>query len=141
MELLQTVQEFNQETIFNRTGKPPMVNFSHFRIEFSVAAVKLLGLKPGDRISFFTDAKDNGIIFFGKTKNGLSLRSTSEQLKTGVRLQICCRPLIVKLLSHFGVSKNKTFRISNETTDLYGQQMWFILKDKIHKPIQWRKKS
>lgn len=138
MNLPQHIQVYNEQTVFNKRGKPPCIRFSNFRIEFSCELVKLLGLKEGDKISFYTDPKDKDIIFFGKSKNGLSLKQ-AVMLKNGVRLHICCRPLIVKLLSHFGLSNNKTFRISNETTDFYGEKLWFILKDKVHKPIQWRK--
>ena len=140
MNLPETIQVYNEETVYNKRGKPPCIRIAKSRIEFSCEAVKLLGLKKEDKISFYTDLKDKEIIFFGKSKNGLSLRQAAE-LKSGVRLQVCCRPLVIKLLSHLGLNNNKTFRISNETTDFYGEKLWFILKDKVHRPIQWRKKT
>ena len=129
-------------TIWNRRGKPPVVRIEagrNARINFSVEAVKLLGLKEGMRIAFRIHGNDKGVIYFYEQATGLALKKQM-QGKTGSRLAVYCRPLAKKLLQHFGykVDTNKTFLISNETIRVDNCSMWFINKENVHKPLQWK---
>lgn len=131
---------FNANTIWNKTGKPPLVQVDKLgRIGFSVEAVKLLGLNPADKLSFKIDYCDSNIIyFFVDNKNGIKLNAITFNRNTGVRLELYCRPLTKKLLDFFGFKDNKTFDVSSDKVD---GKYWFILKDRVHRPIKWRKKS
>lgn len=130
----------NTETLTRTSRKPPVIRISYGRIIFSVEAVKDLRLKQGDRISFITNEKDKNIVYFKKDVKGFPLMLDFKGI-TGIRLRICSRPLAQKILSFFTYNTSKTFSITNDLADVYGHKMWFILKDKIHKPIKWRKKE
>lgn len=130
---------FDATSVINKRCKPPVVRVSYGRVIFSVEAVKLLGLKVGDKISFVMNEKDKDIIYFKKDTNGLPLMTDFIGL-TGERLRICCRPLAQTILSFFSYQQSKTFSVSAELADVYGEKMWFILKSGLHKPIKWRRK-
>jgi hypothetical protein len=135
------IETFNINTIWNRRGKPPVVQISKWgHIRFSVEAVKLLCLKEGMKLSFTIDHRDKGIIYFYQSTQGMPLHCGAKT-KTGERLEIYCRPLSLKLLSFFCFSRNKTFRTTNEKITVPGatEKAWFILKDNIHKPLKWKK--
>jgi len=135
---METVEVFNSETLVRRNRKPPVVRISYGRIIFSVEAVMELGLKEGDKLSFVTNPKDRDIVYFKKDEKGIALSVDFNGL-TGARLRICCRPLAEKILSFFSCKSAKTFSITNNTADMYGEKMWFILRLGVHKPIKWRK--
>lgn len=131
----------NAHTIYNQRKKPALVQFNKVgQLRFSVEAAKEIGISEEDKITFVLDERDEGIIYFYKDKDGLPIRKELDT-KTGARYVVCCRPLISKLLAFFKYTGNKSFKVSGETADLYGKQTFFILKDNIHKPIQWRKKQ
>jgi hypothetical protein len=133
---------YNKETSWNKRGKPPVVRFSKYgHIRFSVEAIRLLGLDRDTPISFMTDARDIGVIYFFVDKKGLPLKRGTVG-KTGEGLQICCRPLAQRVMDFFGFNGiNKTFDVTNETVKTEKGNMWIILKDKIHKPIKWKRNT
>lgn len=140
-----SIEILNAETVFNKKGKPPIVFIEsgrNARINFSVEAVKLLDLKEGMRISFILLNKDKEIIYFYEDeKTGIPLKLQMDA-KSGKRLAISCRPLARKLNEHFGYGDaQKTFLLTKDKSEVEGKKMWFILKSKQHKPIQWRKKE
>lgn len=136
-----TYEIYNSETIWNRKGKPPVVRICpQGHIRFSVEAVKLLGLKKGMALTFVTNPIDTGTIYFYPDIKGLPLTSEVE-LKTGSRLEVCCRPLTKKLLSFLGFTKNKTFSLTAETTPIMeGVNAWLVSKSKCHTPVKWKTK-
>ncbi len=135
---METMEVFNSETLIRRNRKPPVVRVSYGRVIFSVEAVRELGLNEGDKLSFVTNPKDRDIIYFKKDEKGVPLAVDFKGL-TGTRLRICCRPLAEKILSFFFCKSAKTFSITKDTADMYGEKMWFILRIGVHKPIKWRK--
>lgn len=135
---METLEVLNRETLIRRNRKPPVVRVSYGRVIFSVEAVRELGLKEGDKISFVTNPKDMDIIYFKKDERGVPLAVDFNGL-TGTRLRICCRPLAEKILSFFSFKSSKTFSVTNNLADMYGEKMWFLLRLGVHKPIKWRK--
>ena len=132
------ITTFDASTTWNRRGKPPVVNLSTYgHIRFSVEAVKLLNLKEGMKIAFRIDTRDAGIIYFYEQATGIPLRK-GMNCKTGKRLEVYCRPLSLKLLNFFGFNTRKTFKLTKEQSKIGNCNMWFILKDNIHKPIKWK---
>jgi len=132
---------FNKETIWDKKGKPPLLRISPYgHIRLSVKAVEILGLKQGDGVSFMVDYRDTGVFYFYKDKNGIPLIHNTAGKKGIDGLQACCRPLCMKLLTHFGYTKNSSFDVTPEIVDTPHGKMWFVLKNNLHKPIQWRKK-
>lgn len=133
---------FNRKTHWNRRGKPPVLRFSQAgHIRFSVEAVRILGLNKGTPLSFMIDQRDDGIVYFFIDKeNGMPLCDCTNG-KNGVGLQICCRPLSLRVLSFMGLKKNITFDITTDKCETQKGGMWFVRKDKIHQPIIWRKKD
>lgn len=130
---------YNKETVWNKRGKRPVIQFNKYgHIRFSVEAVKLLGLKEKMTISFMTSPADVGVIYFFSDKKGMALRR-GNGTKSGIRLEIICRPLVLKLLNFFSYETNKTFDITSETIKINDRLSWFILKEKLHRPIKWRK--
>lgn len=134
---METLEVLNSETLIRTNRKPPVVRVSYGRVIFSVEAVRELGLKEGDKITFVTNKADKDIIYFKKDSKGFSLMLDFDGL-TGKRLRICSRPLAKKILSFFSYNTSKTFSITNNLADMYGGKMWFILKRGVHKPIKWR---
>lgn len=136
-----SIEVFDSRTIWNRRGKPAEVQISKWgHIRFSVEAVNLLNLTADMHIRFVTNSNDKGIIYFDQHSKGLPLR-IGMKCKNGVRLELYCRPLALKLLDFFGYKTNKTFRLQKATTEFADNKFWFILKDNIHKPLLWRKRS
>ena len=138
---MENIQIFTKHTVFNRRGKPPVVRLSKSgHIRFSVTACKNLDIKEGDCICFMIDARDVGIVYFYKdNKNGMPLKYCTKG-KDGINgLQICCRPMAMKILAFFNMNGNRTFDVSSETTKTCDKEMWFIIKENIHKPIKWKK--
>lgn len=135
-----SLEVFTRHTHWNRRGKPPVMRLSRTgHIRLSVEAVKILGLQKGDRISFIIDKRDNGIFYFYVDKeNGMPLKFCTRGKGQVDGLQICCRPLSQKLLDHFGYKDPKTFDISSEKSESGRGLMWFVLKEKVHKPIKWK---
>lgn len=134
---------FTRNTHWNRRGKPPVLRLSpNGHIRFSVEAVKKLGFKLGDRLSFMIDNRDNGIFYFYlDEENGMPLKFNTRGGGGVDGLQICCRPLAQKLLDYFGFKEPKTFDVTDERIKTKIGELWFVLKEKIHKPIKWRKKE
>lgn len=131
---------FNKETSWNRRGKPPVLRISYNgHIRFSVEAIKMLGFKLGDTISFMIDPRDNNVFYFFKDEKGMPLKHCTRGKDGVCGLQVCCRPLGQKLLNYFGFKENKTFDITNEVCDTIKGKMFFVLKEKVHRPIKWRK--
>ena len=130
----------NSKTNWNVSGKPAMIRISkHGVMRFTVEAVRLLKLKLDMRLTFLLHPNDNGIIYFHTHADGLPLKADAVS-KNGVALYCCGRKHAARMLEFFKISTaNKTFDITAEQSTVNGQQCWFILKDKIHKPIKWRK--
>lgn len=141
-----TYTEYNSNTIFNKRGKPPVVRIEcgkNARINFSVEAVKLLGLKEGMKLAFRTYKDDKLTAYFYEQATGIKLVAEKNNLKE-TRLAIYCRPLAQKLLEHFGFKGDckKTFVLNTVRVPIPETKCnaWIIDKEKIHTPIQWRKK-
>lgn len=135
------IEVLDNTNVWNKRGKPAVVNIdADGRVSFSVEAVKQLKLKEGMRIAFRIDHRDKGIIYFYEQATGIPLKASAET-KSGIRLSIYCRPLAQKLLSFFGFRENKSFDIDSNTVKFHSCPMWFILKEKVHKPVQWRKQK
>lgn len=138
---------YDSTTTWNKRGKPSLIRIesgNQGRIHFSVSAVNLLGLKEGSRIAFRCYKNDAGIIYFYEQATGIQLKKV-HQCKSGISLAIYCRPLGEQMLKHFGYTKDtyKTFLLKADQVTMPGTncQAWFITKENIHKPIQWRKKT
>lgn len=133
---------FNKETSWNRRGKPPVLRISrNGHIRFSVEAIRILGLKLGDTISFMIDERDCKIFYFFRDVKGMPLKHCTKGKDGVCGLQVCCRPLGQKLLDYFGFKGNKTFDITKEQCITERGKMWFVLKEKIHVPIKWRREA
>lgn len=135
---------YDINTIWNKRGKPPVVRIEagkNARINFSVEAVKLLGLHEGMRLAFRTYKNDPGIVYFYEQATGLLLKKQMEG-KSGIRLAIYCRPLAAQLIQHFGYKEdnNKTILLKADQVPMPGTKTkaWFINKDNLHKPIKWK---
>lgn len=133
---------FNKETIWNKRGKPPVLRISkNGHIRFSGVAVDILGLTLETKISFMVDARDKDLIYFYvDAEKGMPLGMVNKTIK-GNGYQICCRGLAIKLLKFIGSSGNVTFDITTDKCETPHGSMWFVRKDKIHKPIKWRKQE
>lgn len=142
---MSTYTVFSAKTDFNKRGKPAVVSIQAgkiARLSFSVEAVKLLGLAPGDAINFYTDKREPDTIYFYLDKDGFKL-NIAGTCQSGYRLAIYCRPLCRKLFTHFNYSKNimRSYDITAATTQLpNGVSAWVIVKNKLHQPVKWRKK-
>ena len=134
---------FTAKTTWKKRGKPPVLRVSTWgHIRFSVSTVKNLSLKPGDKISFMIDYRDKEVVYFFKDDDGGMVLGFCTKGSDGVNgLQVCCRPMALKILEHFGFTGNKTFDITTETCKTDRGEMWMILKSKIHKPIKWKRKE
>lgn len=130
-------------TNWNLRGKPSMVRISrHGIIRFSVSAVKQMGLNAGMKLTFMLPKKDHEIIYIYQHPKGLELKEDTVKSKEGIALYCCGRKHSTRLLEHLKISKpNTTFDITKEKTIINDQECWFIQKEKIHKPIKWRKPS
>ena len=128
----------NRETVKSTRYKPPTIQiFKMEQIRFSIEAAKILSLSKGDKIELAITEKDRGIIYFRKGDKGFELKEEKTRCG-GVRLLLCCRPLMRKIVNHFGLKQSMTYDVSNDISDFYGEKYWFILKEKIHIPIKWR---
>lgn len=135
------VEVLNRETVHSNRIKPPIVSiFERGQVRFGVEAIKVLGLSVGDKLEFLIHKEDRETIYFLKSPKGFIL--DEQKTRAGhVRLSVCSRPLVRKLMIHFGIKKSETFDITNETEDFYGSKCMVIKKSKIHVPIKWRKKE
>ena len=124
---MEVLELLNEDTVSREKTKPPVIRLSYGKILFSIEAVKLLGLKSGDKISFVIDKRDYGVIYFKKDSKGFRL-TLDLAGQTGDRLRLCCRPVYKKILEHFGINSARTYHVSSEQADVYGEKMWFILK-------------
>ncbi len=133
---------FNKETIWDKRAKPPVVRISkHGHVRFSVEAVKLLGITKDTPITFMIDPRDHDIVYFYIDKEkGLPLVNNNKSL-SGVGLQICCRPMAIRILRYFSMKNGGSFDITNDKCSTVHGEMWFIRKDKTHIPVKWRKKQ
>jgi len=138
---------YDSSTIFNKRVKPPVIRIEcgkNSRINFSCEAVKLLGLKEGMKLAFATYKEDRGIIYFYEQATGIPLKKEKNVIKNGIRLSIYCRPLTEQLIKHFGYTQDikKTFKLTADRALIPGTigKAWFILKENLHKPIQWKRK-
>lgn len=122
---------FNRHNVYNQRKKPSIVRIdcakTNSRIRFSVEAVKTLGLKATDCLTFIVLKNDKGNIYFHiDNKNGLKLR----QVKTrndAIYLEVNCRLLARKLLLHFGIKEDaRSFLITNDTTKVNDVKCWYI---------------
>lgn len=141
-----TAITFDSNTIWNKRGKPPVIRIDageQGRICFSTEAVKLLGLKEGMRITFRIYKEDKDIIYFYQQATGIPLKQM-QVVKSGSMMAIYCRPMAKNLLAHFNYdqSGHKTFTLMADTVVMPDTSCcaWFILKNNIHKPIQWKRK-
>lgn len=135
------VQIFDATTIWNRRGKPPVVNIdAKGRINFSVEAVKLIDIKAGQRISFRVHSHESDIIYFYLSATGIPLQQSAET-KSGVRLSIYARALAKTLLHKFGYTGHKTFLLTKNQVQIDNCKMWFILKSNRHIPMRWKKEG
>lgn len=134
---------FTAKTTWKKRGKPAVIRVSTCgHIRFSVSTIRNLGLGVGDKISFMIDYRDKGVVYFFKdNKAGMPLRFCTKGNNGVNGLQVCCRPMAFKIFDHMGLSKNTTFDITAETARTDSGEMWMILKDKIHKPIKWKRKE
>lgn len=133
--------EYNAETIWEKRGKPSTVRITkHGHIRFSVSAVKNLNVAEGDRITFFVDPRDVGVIYFKKDPKGIPLIKNTTGISGVNGLQICCRPLALTLLKSFNFKESKTFDLTGEITnnEKYGK-LWVIVKDKVHVPLKYKR--
>lgn len=124
---MQELELLNEETVSREKTKPAVIRLSYGKVLFSIEAVKLLGLKSGDKISFVIDKRDCGVIYFKRDSKGFKL-TLDLAGQTGDRLRLCCRPVYKKILEHFGANSARTYFVSGEKADVYGEKMWFILK-------------
>lgn len=139
--------DYNSDTIYNRRGKPATIRIdanNNGRIVFSTEAVKHLFLVEGMRICFRCYQHDKGIVYIYPQSNGLPLKKVSDN-KSGTSLAVYCRPLGSELLQHLGFKqdKQKTFVITPAKVQMPGTNdyAWLIMKENVHKPVQWRTKK
>lgn len=135
------IQVLNRETISSKKIKPPTIQiFKDGQIRFNCQTVKMLNFTETDKIEFCINSLDPNIIFFRKSEKGIGL---SKEITIGgqMRLLLCSRPLVRRLMTFFSLAKSETFSVTNETTKINGDNHWFIMKDKMHKPIEWKKKD
>lgn len=135
------ITEFDKHSTWNKRGKPAVVNIDDKgRIGFSVEAVRLLNMSEWDAVAFRIDARDKDVIYFCRRPNsGFPLHTI--KCKNGIRLQVNCRPLTVKLLAHFGYKENKTFKLTADQVRIENFPYWhMILKTNLHQPLKWRRK-
>jgi len=135
--------EYNAETVWDKKGKPSTVRITkHGHIRFSVSAVKNLQIKEGDKLSFYIDPRDVGVIYFKQDPKGIPLIKNTTGVDGTNGLQLCCRPLALTLLKSFNLKESKTFDLTGEKTnhEKYGD-LWVIVKEKMHVPMKWRKQS
>lgn len=135
------IQIYNRHTVFNKRGKPPVIRLdaskSNARITFSVEAVRLLGFKISDCITFIALEKEKDIIYFYiDNVDGIPMKS-EVGFKSGMRMGVYCRPLARQLVKHFGISGCRSFIISDHKTSYAGIPCFFINK---HKPYAGRYK-
>ena len=124
----ETIKIFNKETIWDKRAKPPVIYLNpKGQIRFSIEAVKLLGLKSGDKLSFAFDTRDSGVIYFYKCSNGIELNTDFKGMG-GERLVLCCRGLVKQLLAFFGSATSKTYLVTKDITNFNGSCAWLILK-------------
>ncbi len=139
--------DYKESTVYNKRGKPATVRIdanNNGRIVFSMAAVKLLGLQHGDRITFRTYHQDKGIVYYFRSADGLPLKKLAGTAGR-YSLAVYCRPLNPVLLKHLGFEKDKykTLHVSDATTTLpdTGGTAWMLLKENVHQPLKWKKKQ
>jgi hypothetical protein len=119
----------NAATIWNERRKPSVVQFNKCgHVRFSVEAVKILKLKKTDRISFMIEEDDDLVYFWLDNEQGFPLTESTE-LKTGVRFSVCCRPLVNRILQHWGKEGNVSVLLSGDKV----MDKWFLNKIKIKK--------
>lgn len=119
----------NATTIWNERRKPAVVQLNKCgHVRFSIEAVKILGLKKTDRITFMIEEDDDLIYFWVDNESGFPINEI-ETLKTGKRFSVCCRPLVKKILQHWGKETNVSVSINNSEV----RGMWFLNKRKIKK--------
>lgn len=113
--------------------KPAKIRIVHNRIHFSSAAVKLLDLKPKDRLCFTLFPEDETIYFY-KDPAGLPLSiGTGAKLKHGIRLVIHSKILASSLLRHLKLT-SITIEINEfQQTALGEKNVWFLLKKRVRK--------
>lgn len=127
---------YNRHTTFNKRGKPPIMRVDahsgNARIQISVEAVKLLGLKEGDCLTFVTIENEKELIyFFIDNKNGIPLRKANEH-KSGFDMGIYCRALARRLLDHLGINSMRSFIVTNSIAELNSVKCFFIDKHKTY---------
>lgn len=133
----------NTKTRWNDKSKPATVHINISGVvSFSIAAVKLLKLKPGMRLTFLLPERDRGIIYFREDPaDGLELRE-GNSTQQGKRLHCCGRKHAKRMMEHFCfTAKTKTFDLKADTDNVNGFRCWFILKSRAHQPVKWRKKD
>lgn len=121
---------YDAKNIWEKKGKPPVLGIDKKgKISFSVEAVKLLKLVPGDKLAFAMDDADEGMIYFFKSKDGIPLKVAKVATTDNVRLCCYCRPLATKILEFLKLTKNKSFLVTTKTTKVLNNTAWFIQKN------------
>lgn len=132
------VQILNIDTIFSKHSKPATIRIApNGFVRFSSAAVKNLGLTEGMKLEFYLDKEKDDIVFFAENERGIPLRLTN-RYKKSPSLQICCRPLPLKLLTHLKIKEAITFRLYPEKVFFNEKQCFVIEKLNKHIPTKWR---
>jgi len=123
------IKELNSILPVSTSYKPPTLALDIYKNTFcfSVEAVKITGLKDGDKITFSYDTEDPGIMYFYKCPVGFKLR----KIKTSsgaLRLKAVNSPAMSEIVEFLGLQKNTSFKIKSITTTFNGRQAWFITK-------------
>lgn len=123
------IKELNTTLPRTPEYKPPTLNVDIriHRFSFSVEAVKLLGLKEGDKIAFAYDTEDAGIFYFYRSPVGFPLHEVKTR-QGNVRLSATNAAASKEIKKHLGLLENRSFKVKNETTTFNGRQAWFITK-------------
>jgi hypothetical protein len=132
------ITALNAETIYSKLKKPATVRLTpNGFIRFSSDAVKQLNLKEFDTIEFFLDSEKRDVVFFCISPKGIPLRQCNRN-KVSPSMQICCRPLPLKLLTHLNLKEAITIRLYAETVLHNGHKCWVIDKFNKHIPTKWK---
>jgi hypothetical protein len=134
------ILDSTEDTGYNVRTRGATVRFGNAgHITFSTAAVTLLKLKSGMRISFMYNPDDPEILYFYEDKYGLYLQKHRDTTH-GCMLLVSSKPHVNKIQAHFKFkSQSRTFFISNTITDVNGKKCWFVLKDKV-RPTHYQPK-
>ncbi len=133
------ITSLNADNIFSKGTKPATVRIApNGFIRFSSDAVEKFKLTEDARLEFFLDSEKKEVIYFCLSDDGLPLRLTNKNKKSP-SLQICCRPLPFKLLTHLQVNEGITIRLyPDQTATIKGRKCWVMDKFNKHIPTKWK---